>query len=59
MQTQEPLLKLGTPISVGQWQGTVEAFDRESVTVVIHPGRRVRFDRRLVEDAVEESRHES
>jgi hypothetical protein len=54
MDAQQPILKLGTPIQVGTWRGTVERFDRSSVTVTIHPGRRITFDRRLVEDAIEE-----
>ena len=54
MQAQEPILKLGTPIQIGMWRGTVDQFDRNSVTVLIHPGRQITFDRRLVEDVIDE-----
>ena len=49
-----PILKLGSPIEINPWRGTVERFDRTSVTVLIHPGRRITFDRRLVQDAIDE-----
>lgn len=37
---QKPILKVGTPLMVGDWDGTVEAIEKERVIIRLRNGKR-------------------
>jgi hypothetical protein len=46
---QEPVLKIGTEVTVGYWEGKAEAIERERVIIRLNNGKRFPVGLSLIE----------